>query len=187
MTELSIRHRKKLTYKCVVQTAMAESDSEEGTEKPVTDDPVGQHVLFRDGVTRVVRFSKMDERYSTEKQVQGNIVASRKSARSQIGRPVTSVLVSTGRSSNNFWNGLRRKLGKKPRKSRTSRTAMPCIQLWHFVVIVSNRSSVLVLKRCRSVCRNGFGECGNTPSFRGLGVPSPLLQSVLRSWRKERC
>jgi hypothetical protein len=69
MTELSIRHRKKLTYKCVVQTAMAESDSEEGTEEPVTDDPVVQHVLFRDGVTRVVRFSKMDERYSTETQV----------------------------------------------------------------------------------------------------------------------
>jgi hypothetical protein len=48
---------------------MAESDSEEGTEELVTDDPVGQDVLVRDYVTRVVRFSKMDERYSTETQV----------------------------------------------------------------------------------------------------------------------
>jgi len=66
MTELSIRHRKKLTYKCVVQTAMAESDSEEGTKELVTDDPVGQDVLVRDYVTRVVRLSKMYERYSKE-------------------------------------------------------------------------------------------------------------------------
>ena len=55
-----------------MQTAIAESDrEEEGTKGPVRDDTVCQDVVVREFVKHVVKFSKMDERFSAQTKTSG--------------------------------------------------------------------------------------------------------------------
>ena len=55
-----------------MQTAIAESDrEEEGTKGPVRDDTVCQDLVVREFVKHVVKFSKMDERFSAQTKTSG--------------------------------------------------------------------------------------------------------------------